>query len=258
MALDRRVVDRFHRVLVEEIRRTRPEYLEKPFTVAEIYQSLVPYRSHRDRIGVEMNADYEEALLHLLGGNEEYLILDSQAARDRIRRELASSNPNTGVFRDFAALSVRLDPEKAGKVPAIGVLPGSGASAAPEDAAESGTLFDDAPAAQHPTPSSRPSNPASQASAPASQASASASHPSASAPRPAAVPAPPRPDASAPDDCPDCGRDLPDRPGLRFCPYCGVDVLVSNCAACGEELDREWAFCVACGTPSGFGAGAVG
>jgi hypothetical protein len=242
MALDRRVVDRFHRVLVEEIRRTRPEYLEKPFTVAEIYQSLVPYRSHRDRIGVEMNADYEEALLHLLGGNEEYLILDSQAARDRIRRELASSNPNTGVFRDFAALSVRLDPEKAGQVPAIGVLPGSGASPAPEHDAEGGTLFDDAPAAQASAPAAQASAPAAQASGPAARSSA----------------APPPPDASAPDDCPGCGRGLPDRPGLRFCPYCGVDVLVSNCAACGEELDRAWAFCVACGTPSGFGAGAVG
>lgn len=232
MPLDRRVADRFFRVLVEEIRRTRPEYLEKPFTVAEIYQSLVPYRSHRDRIGVEMNADYEEALLQLLGGTEEQLILDSQPARDQIRRELSSSNPNTGLFREFAALTVRLDPEQADRVPVVGVLPGAdpgadahaGPGANPgtppqsrDDDLDEGTLFGDAE-----------------------------SQPEAG------------PNLSTPDDCPDCGRDLPDRPGLRFCPYCGVDVLVATCVSCGEELDREWAFCVACGTPSGFGAGAEG
>ncbi|CAN5815172.1 hypothetical protein BH23GEM11_BH23GEM11_15080 [soil metagenome] len=243
MALDRRVVDRFHKVLVEEIRRTRPEYLEKPFTVAEIYQSLVPYRSHRDRIGVEMNADYEEALLHLLGGNEEYLVLDSQAARDRIRRELAASNPNTGVFRDFAALTVRLDSGKAEKVPAMSLLPGSGAEPGPGERSEAGTLFAHAPEPR------REGTPGEEAARDQGAASADP-----------AVPAPTDSDSSAPvsSDCPDCGRDLPARPGLRFCPYCGVDVLMSACAACGEELDREWAFCVACGTPSGFGAGAVG
>ena len=48
---------RFHRTLVEEIVRTRPAYLREPFTVAEIYQNLVPYRTHRDRIGVDMSAE---------------------------------------------------------------------------------------------------------------------------------------------------------------------------------------------------------
>ena len=55
------VLARFHQALVEEIRSQRPEYLDGPFTVAEIYQNLVPYGSHRDRIGVEMNGDYEDA-----------------------------------------------------------------------------------------------------------------------------------------------------------------------------------------------------
>ena len=35
------LLDRFHRVLVQEIRKNRPEYLEGRFTVAEIYQNLV-------------------------------------------------------------------------------------------------------------------------------------------------------------------------------------------------------------------------
>ncbi|TVP43925.1 MAG: zinc ribbon domain-containing protein [Gemmatimonadales bacterium] len=281
MALDRRIAERFHRVLVEEIRRTRPEYLEQPFTVAEIYQSLVPYRTHRDRIGVEMNADYEEALLHLLGGKEEYLILDSQPARDRIRRELASSNPNTGVFREFAALTVRLDPKQAAEVPAVGVLPGSGAS--PPADQHSGTrdmsLFPDTPAwGSAPAGGAAAGGEAAGSAAAGSAATGSAAAGGGSSGGGAAeVPARASGEASpgsaqggaardsrsdpgfsSPEDCPDCGRDLPHRPGLRYCPFCGVDVLVSACAACGEELDRAWAFCVACGTPSGFGVGTAG
>jgi hypothetical protein len=60
------ILERFHRALVEEIQTQRPEYLTGPFTVAEIYQNLVPYGSHRDRIGVRINGDYEDALLRLL------------------------------------------------------------------------------------------------------------------------------------------------------------------------------------------------
>ncbi len=48
------ILNRFHQVLLQEISKSRPEYLTQPFTVAEIYQNLVPYRSHRDLIGVEI------------------------------------------------------------------------------------------------------------------------------------------------------------------------------------------------------------
>jgi len=99
---------RFHEVLVREIRSNRPEYLEEPFTVAEIYQNLVPYRTHRDALGLEMNGDYEHTLLRLLGGEGEYLELESDVARRQIRDELEHPNPNTGLFRDFAAADVRL------------------------------------------------------------------------------------------------------------------------------------------------------
>jgi hypothetical protein len=49
---------RFHKVLLHEISETRPEYLTQPFTVAEVYQNLVPYRSHRDLIGIELGWQY--------------------------------------------------------------------------------------------------------------------------------------------------------------------------------------------------------
>jgi hypothetical protein len=102
------ILERFHRALIEEIQAQRPEYLTGPFTVAEIYQNLVPYGSHRDRIGVRMNGDYEDALLRLLAGEGGYLILESEPALKDLRAELETPNPNTGLYREYAAVDVRL------------------------------------------------------------------------------------------------------------------------------------------------------
>jgi hypothetical protein len=110
------VLERFHEVLLQEIRESRPEYLTEPFTVAEIYQELVPYRSHRDRIGVDINGDYEDALLRMLSGEGGYLRLDSEVALREIREELEGPNPNSALFRDFAAAEVRLNPQRASAV----------------------------------------------------------------------------------------------------------------------------------------------
>jgi hypothetical protein len=107
--MSQEILERFHRALIEEIQTQRPEYLTGPFTVAEIYQNLVPYGSHRDRIGVEMNADYEDALLRLLAGEGGFLVLESDPALQKIRSELELANPNTAVYREYAAVDVRLN-----------------------------------------------------------------------------------------------------------------------------------------------------
>jgi hypothetical protein len=106
------LVERFHRVLVESIHERAPAYLKGSFTVAEIYQSLIPYRTHRDRLALAMNGDYDDALLRLLAGEGKFLILESEPARKRIQKELESRNPNTGIYREFAAAEVRLDPSR--------------------------------------------------------------------------------------------------------------------------------------------------
>src|SRR5690606_31627030 len=128
------VLESFHRVLVEEITSKRPEYLQGPFTVAEIYQDLVPYSTHRDRIGVDINGDYEDALIRLLAGEGGYLVLESEHALRDLRRELDTSNPNTGVYREFAAVDVRLDPARAGRTgPAANGAEGGASSVVAEE-----------------------------------------------------------------------------------------------------------------------------
>jgi hypothetical protein len=219
------VLARFHAALLEEILARRPEYLHAPFTVAEIYQNLVPYGTHRDRIGVEMNGDYEDALLRLLAGEGGYLFLESAPALRALREELASSNPNTGLYREYAAVDVRLNPAF------LSVSRGSSlAGAAPGS--------DSVPVAVEDL---APEPPRAAARQPAGAVPAGVS------PRAAEPPA----DRPVPDTCRWCRAELPARPNLNFCPFCGTDVHVVPCPGCGAELDPEWRFCIACGTEVG-------
>lgn len=142
MPFDDRLLARFHRALVREIQRRRPRYLDAPFSIEEIYRDLVPYRTHRNVIGVAMNGDYEDALLRLLGGEGDFLVVESPVALREIRKELRTPNPDTSRFRQFASASVRLNPE------ALGALEREGRAKADEaDPVPSETLVPDASAA---------------------------------------------------------------------------------------------------------------
>src|SRR5918992_3897347 len=103
-------LDRILHRLVQRIRAEYPEYMNRPFEVSELYQNIVPYRHHRRELGIETNQDYELALLRLLAGERGYLMGDA-SMQDAVKRELASPNPNTALFREFAAARVSLSPE---------------------------------------------------------------------------------------------------------------------------------------------------
>lgn len=288
---------RFHAALVDELSLRRDGKLDAPFTVAEIYQHLVPYRTHRDAIGVEINGDYEDALLRLLAGEGGYLRLESDPVREELQDELKRSNPNTGLFREFAALEVYINPASVGSQtesapasvgskgsrPALELeLPQS--EDAPEDAPPHAGPEGVAEAARSPAgqTNSQPAHPAK--SQPADPAKSQPTGPATSLPT-GPAPSPPArttqsqtsqggramegPDTklrmsgspadagvsggpvaseAVPSHCPDCAKPLPARASVRFCPFCGVNVHVVPCSECGEELERSWSYCVACGT----------
>lgn len=197
--------------LVREIRTRWPEYLHSRFTVAEIYQNLIPWRSHRNAMDIATSAEYEQALLRLLAGEGDYLALESQAAREEIQAELEARFPNTGLYRDFAAVGVRLN---ATRLPAGDGGPGHREAAAANVPDQDGLGV-----------AEREPDAVAGITVPAAAGEAMA----------------------VGQVCSGCDRELPDIEGVRFCPFCGQDARIIACPSCGMRVEAEWSYCVGCG-----------
>ena len=103
-------LDRLFQRLVHNIRNGHAEYLSVPFTVQELYDTLVPYRHYRRDLGIDTNQDYEAAVTRLLAGEKGYVRAD-KAMQDRLKQELESPHADVGAFRDFAEARISLAPE---------------------------------------------------------------------------------------------------------------------------------------------------
>ena len=101
-------LDRLYQRLVHNIRFRSPEYLTVPFTVQDLYETLVPYRHHRRELGIETNQDYETAIARLLSGERGYVRTDPEL-QDKLKKELGSVNPDAEIFRDAAGTRVSLE-----------------------------------------------------------------------------------------------------------------------------------------------------
>ncbi len=199
-------LDRLFQRLVYNIRFRSPEYLTVPFTVQDLYETLVPYRHHRRELGIETNQDYETAVARLLAGERGYVRTDPEL-QDKLKKELASTNPDAGIFRDAAMTRVSLDQ---GALAAAGVV----------------TAEQTQNAAPRPGQTAAEQETVSSATA-------------------AAIPA--MGEVDVPEGCRYCGGTLPDGRQVTFCPHCGMNLSTMRCEGCGTELEGAWRFCVNCG-----------
>lgn len=255
-------LDRLYRRLVHNIRANRPEYLQIPFTVRELYEQIIPYRHNRRELGIETNDDYEIAVARLLSGERGYLQGDP-AMQEQLRRELASPTGDPGVFKDHGDATVSLTPAASdARTPVAGV-----------SAAGMKTPVQSAPGVAAPamasTPSAAPAaappdNPAPRDAAPAPQSAPPQSAPPQTADaRPSAAPATAASEAQVPSllsslshiemptGCRFCGGTLPEGRDANYCPHCGENLHTKRCPACGAEMDTSWGFCVTCGRKAG-------
>ena len=209
---------RLFNALVKEICERWPEYIHSRFTIAEIYQNLVPWRTHRETMGIATSREYEQALLCLLAGEGDYLALESKAARDEIQAELECRSPNTAIYRDFAAVGVRLNPSR---LP----LPDGGTerqrATQPDDISANGFGAGER--------------------APEKEAGATFESMAAEV-------------GAGRDDtqsevraCAGCSQELPQVEGMHYCPFCGQDIRVIVCLSCGMRIESAWSYCVGCG-----------
>jgi hypothetical protein len=227
------VVERLHALLVDAVRvRRGGEAGAAAVSVAEIYQDLVPYRAVRVPLGLDMNADYEHVLLRLLSGESGLARLEPPTAREQLRDELDSPNPNVTLYRKFAGCDVWLaapvttpdwvppEAEDARAEAWDGIEPDAGLPE-PAHAPAADAVPEEDPAVESALPAS-PARPFSGVGLAAARAGR----------------------------CLFCDSNLPPGRAIRFCPFCGADQTLRPCAACGEPVEPEWAFCIACGAPA--------
>ena len=250
-------LDRLYRLLVRNARTAGPDYLARPFELAELYQTLIPYRHYRRELGIETSEDYELALMRLIAGERGYIAAEPEV-QQALQRELRSPNPEPSAFRQYAHAQVAFQPDalramtQGDGVPAQrGSTPSAAGYAPPPMQAPPAPP--PAPAPQAPAPPVAP--PPSYGAAP--RPTPSAQLPGSPVPRQSGVMAPPPLDTpvagrapltiEAHGTCRYCGGTLPDGRRITFCPHCGQNLTVQHCAACGTELEVGWKFCVVCG-----------
>jgi hypothetical protein len=245
-------LDRMYRRLVQNIRTGFPDLMGRPFEIAEVYTTLIPYRHNRRELELDTNQDYEHALLRLLSGERGYLIGDPQMQAD-LRAEIESPNPDLTKFRAYSTTMVSIAPDGARSAePPPLRRPGSGGT-------------DAIPSAAAPAPSTTAQAAADRPTLGVPD-QATAARPAPAPPRPAAPPpaAPPPLDVPQPTlsatgqrsivasgRCRYCSGELPEGRTITYCPHCGQNLTVLNCPACGTELDVGWKFCTTCGRAAG-------
>ena len=240
-------LDRMFRHLARTVRAKQPQYLSQPFTVAELHQSILPYRLHRRELGLETNEDYEITLTELLSGARDYLIVD-ESMRERLRAELAAKNPDPTAFKQFSTSTVAISPNA---LRSLEAGPDDGSTPLAVEALRPSPMTAATPVASAPPPVASAPQPPTLKTAPRPAPSADAASPRLSTSRSpigsrAVV-------ANAGERCRYCNELLPAGRTITFCPHCGQNLTVVNCEACGTELEVGWKFCPICGRPAAAG-----
>jgi hypothetical protein len=104
--------------------------------IAEIFQTLVPYRRVRDEAGLDTAEDYELALLRLLAGERGYAKGDV-AMQERITLELEEAVPDLTLYKAFARSRVTLvDGAIPSRASAGAAIPAAASGASPVSSSE--------------------------------------------------------------------------------------------------------------------------
>ena len=223
-------LDRLFGRLVEALAESGPGRLATPFVAAELYERLVPYRSNRARLNVATHQDYEMTVLRLLSGERGYARLEPVDVREALQREVAASNPDAGLFRNFPEVMVMIN-----RIAAERFLKGERAFAPPVlELGETGRIGEEVDEEEEeeddeetvPEVKARPASP---------------SHFSLDESETISL------------QCAYCGGTLPGARKVNFCPHCGQPPSGElRCPACGSEVDVGWGYCVSCGRSTGF------
>ena len=236
-------LDRLFRRLILNLADLDPSRINGPVDVNELYQSLIPYRTHRAALAIDSHEDYEMTLLRLLAGERGYAFVEPEEARAALVAEAAGINPDTGAYRRHGNARVTFDADHVREVL-------SGADAA---APHAGTPPPAPPLRAEPRGDGivpwfpEPPDEAPEVEGPGATPDREAGRPDLPFALDEAAAAPGVAPRSGSAPCAYCVGELPVGRAVIFCPHCGQNVGVVHCPACGAELDVGWRFCITCG-----------
>jgi hypothetical protein len=213
-------LERLFRRLVRNLAGIEPARLHQPLPLADIYQSIVPYRSNRRSLQLESSEDYELVLLRLAAGEGGFVRTEPEEARKKLAAEVASTNPDLTLLRRIENVFLTLRSEPLAY--ALGPEP-EPADPPPVDAR------------QAPVPLMPPELPELLEPDELPE-----------------LPELPELEPTAPQEmvphCLYCGGTLPGHRTVTFCPHCGQRQGPATCPACHSEVEPGWRHCVSCGS----------
>lgn len=230
-------LERLFRRLVDNLIAIDPARLHRPIALADLLNSIIPYRTTRRALGVDSAEDYDMLVLRLCAGEGGYVQMTSEDIAQVFHDQVVSPNPDLGILREHPRAELMLCTEPLAH--ALG--PGPDEQFAPPEPEEP------------PVPSSPP------APTPVIPLDSARRIPFTAEPAAPAVVLPPPPRIVADVDppaarrresgprCSFCGGKLPSGRAVNFCPHCGQNQSLVRCPNCQAEIEIGWKHCVSCG-----------
>jgi hypothetical protein len=103
-------LQRFFAQLVHNLAAINPARLRQPMTLAELRESVIPYRANRRALQLESSEDYELVVMRLCAGEGGFAITEPEEAQVDFVNELNSPNPDLTIVERHRKAVVALDP----------------------------------------------------------------------------------------------------------------------------------------------------
>ncbi len=216
-----------------------------PIGIDALVDRVLPYRTARRLLGIDISEDYEALVLRLIGGEEGLATAVPDEAGEMARTTMSDKLPDLDVLRLLRSAAITVGDD------AIVRLGGASYGGARAEADAKWNRAEPAgtdPAAVDASPADSTPPPVVVIPLPtaARDHTRVAMPPVPDGPPPAYLTAPVEfipPERS----CWSCSDELPADRAVKFCPFCGADQRAPTCSACGTQVERNWKHCPECG-----------
>jgi predicted RNA-binding Zn-ribbon protein involved in translation (DUF1610 family) len=237
-------LERLFRRLVDNLIAIDPARLHRPITLADLLESVIPYRTTRRALNIDSAEDYDTLILRLTAGEGGFLRMVKEDVGQVFRDQLAMPSPDLEVLREHKLAELVLETERLAH--ALGPGPDEAYAPPEEEILEvPSSLVSPPPPAE---PAFEPLR-ASFSAEPAPLVTPMVPPP----PRMTAVPEPKTSRGDSGARCGFCGGRLPAGRPVNFCPHCGQNQSLTRCVECQAELELGWRHCPNCGHYVGDG-----